>query len=83
MERKCFLCEISTDYLKNHCTKHRLVCTHFDAFSMLIPNMGTKYISSEIFENFLDKKYTRLTHGESNKDVALIYIFAYGILSSL
>ncbi len=50
---------------------------------MLIPNMGTKYISSEIFENFLDKKYTRLTHGESNKDVALIYIFAYGILSSL
>ncbi len=36
MERKlCFLWN-GTGYLKNHLTKHRLVCTHFDAFSILI-----------------------------------------------
>ncbi len=31
----------TTCYLKNRWTKDRLVYTHFDAFVMLIPNMGT------------------------------------------
>ena len=35
--------EIITGYLKNHCIKHRHVCTHFDAFFMLILNMGMIY----------------------------------------
>ncbi len=39
----------TTGFLKNHWTKHRLVCTHFDAFSMLIPNMHTIFINFEIF----------------------------------
>ena len=42
-----------TSYLKN--TKHRHVCTHFDAFCMLMPNMGMKCIISEIFENLMKK----------------------------
>ncbi len=37
-----------TGYLKNYWTKHRLVCTHFDAFSMLIPNMVTIFNNSDI-----------------------------------
>ncbi len=32
----------TTGYLKNHWTKHRHVCIHFDAFSMLISNSGHK-----------------------------------------
>ncbi len=39
-----------TGYLKNHCTKHRLVCTHSDALSMLIPNMGIKFKNFEQFQ---------------------------------
>ncbi len=39
-----------TGYFKNHWTKHRHVCTHFDAFSMLMLNMGTSINNSEIFE---------------------------------
>ena len=30
-----------TCYLKNHSTKHRFVCNHFDVFSMFNPNMST------------------------------------------
>ncbi len=41
-----------TSYLKNHWTKHRLICTHFDAFSMLIPNMYRISYKSEMFEIF-------------------------------
>ncbi len=44
-----------TGYLKNRWTKHRLVCTHFDAFFMLIPNMDMKCNISEIFGNFMKK----------------------------
>ncbi len=32
---------ITIGYFKNHLTKHRLVCTHSHAFSMLIPNIDT------------------------------------------
>ena len=39
-----------TGYLKNHWTKHSLICTHFDAFSMLILNMDIKFKNSKIFE---------------------------------
>ncbi len=45
--------ENTTDYLKNHWTKHRHVCSHVDALSMLIPNMGTISKNLEFFENFL------------------------------
>ena len=41
MSRRCLAYENITDYLKNHWTKHRLVCIHFDAFSMLILDMDT------------------------------------------
>ncbi len=39
--------------LKNHWTKHRLVCTHFDAFCMLNPNMDMTFNNFEIFQNFM------------------------------
>ncbi len=42
------VCENTTGYLKNHWTKHRLVCTHFNAFSMLILNMDAKCNNFEI-----------------------------------
>ncbi len=51
---RCFVYnESTTGYLKNHWTNHRLVCTHYDAFSMLIPNMCTIVNKSEIFDIFL------------------------------
>ena len=34
--------QISGDYLKNHCTNTRLVCTQFNAFFMLNPNIAMK-----------------------------------------
>ena len=40
-----------TGYLKNHWTISRLVCTHLDAFSMLIPSMDTKFMVLEIFQH--------------------------------
>ncbi len=33
--------EIAMDHIKNHWTKHTLVCTHFDAFVILLPNVHT------------------------------------------
>ncbi len=50
MERRCLVYENTTGYLKNHWTKRRHVCTHFDAFSMLIPNMDEKYNNSFFFK---------------------------------
>ncbi len=35
-----FFNETVTCYLKNHWTKHRLVCINFDVFSMLVLNVG-------------------------------------------
>ena len=32
----------SSGHLKNHCTDTKLVCTHFNAFFMLKPNMVMK-----------------------------------------
>ena len=46
MDRKCLVYEYITGYLKNLWAKHRLVCTHSDAFSMMIPNMDTKFNNS-------------------------------------
>ncbi len=48
MER-CLVYKNITGYLKNHWTRHRLVCTHFDEFSMLIPSMGTISYNSHNF----------------------------------
>ena len=55
MERRCLVPASVTGYLKNHWTKHRLVCTHFDAFFILIPNMGIICGNFEIVENFMKK----------------------------
>ena len=49
------LYEKTIDYLKNHWTKHRLVCKHSDAFSIPIPNMGTILNNSEFFWKFSEK----------------------------
>ncbi len=73
IKTRCLIYENITGYLKNHWTKHRLVCTHSDAFSMLMPNMGTTLSNSEIFENFSGKKIKVLivfdSHAESVTDV--------------
>ena len=42
IERRCCVCENTTSYLKNHWTKHSLVCIHFYPFPMPIQNMATK-----------------------------------------
>ena len=45
-----------TSYLKNHWTKHGCFCTHFDAFFMLLPNLGIIFDNnSKLFEIFLTK----------------------------
>ena len=44
-------------YLKNHLTKHRLACTHFDTFFILIPNMDIKFNNFEFFK-ILSQKFT-------------------------
>ena len=46
------------DYPKNHWTKHGLVGIHFGAFFTIIPNMGTIFDDSEIFEIFQIKNGT-------------------------
>ncbi len=38
---------------KNHWANDRLVCTHFDAFYILIPNMDTKCKISEISKKIM------------------------------
>ncbi len=38
---------------KNHWTKDKLVYTHVDAISTLIPNMGTIFNNSENFDKIL------------------------------
>ena len=40
---------LSKYIFKNRLTKHRLACTYFDVFFMLIPNMDIKFNNSEIF----------------------------------
>ncbi len=54
-----------TGYLKNHWTKHRHVCTHIDAFCMLIPNLGIKYTQTE----FCKKKFRKI---HQNKIIWLV-----------
>ena len=44
------LSQILKDYLKNHCTSTRLVCTHLNTLSMLNPNMVKKIWILKIFE---------------------------------
>ena len=60
--------ENTKGYLKNRRTKHKLVCIHFDTFSMLIPNMGTIFNNSELLKNVLNKNdgviYTPQPHRE-------------------
>ncbi len=51
MKRRSIVYENFIGYLKNHWTKHRHVCTCFNAFSMLIPHMDMKCNISDIFEN--------------------------------
>ncbi len=40
-------------YLKNHWTKHRLVCTHSNAFFMTIPNMFKTFNDSEFLKKII------------------------------
>ena len=42
--------KIQGDYLKNHWTNTRLVCTHLDAFSMLNPSIAMKHLVLTNFE---------------------------------
>ena len=51
----------NTTYLKNQWTKHRLNYTHFDAFSVLIPNIDTVLNNYKIF-NFFFEKISRLLY---------------------
>ena len=60
-EGRWLVYENITSFLKNHWTKHRQVCTHFDPFSMLITNMDIIFYNSEIFDNFLRKIWCRLS----------------------
>ena len=56
IERRFHVNENITGYLKNHLTKHRFVCTRFDAIYMLNSNMGMKcYIFVKIFEPIMKK----------------------------
>ncbi len=61
----------NTIILKNHWTKHSLVYTHFDRFSMLIPNMLMKKINYDFFSKFWkisDKKACRLNATSTWRD---------------
>ncbi len=49
MKERCNVQENNTGYLKNHWTKHWLVCTHFDAFLMLNLKMNINIKNSTIF----------------------------------
>ncbi len=51
MGRGALFNENITGYLKNHCTKHRLVCAHFAVFSTLMPNLDMICNISDIFDN--------------------------------
>ncbi len=65
--KKITFYENTIGYLKNHWTKYRLASIHFDAFYMLVPNLGMIFNNSDIFE-ILGKKflYFIYTYGESN-----------------
>ena len=54
-EKRCLVYDNTTEYLKNHWTKHRLVCTRF-AFPMLIPIMSIKFKNSKIVENLFESR---------------------------
>ena len=48
-----YIWENITGYLKNHWTKHSLVWIHFNANSMLIPNMGMTFQNCEILKRLI------------------------------
>ncbi len=70
METQCLVYENTTGYLKNHCTKHRHVCTHFefDAYAKLISKNDTVYYNFGFSLKNVCKNegigWTRLPHGE-------------------
>ncbi len=59
MQTRYLIYENLTGYLKNRYTKHRLVCTHSEAFFMLILNIGMSISNFEFFE-FFTKNYTSI-----------------------
>ena len=75
MQRRHFVYEYITGYLKNRWAKHKLVCIHFDAFSTLISNMGTKLYSSEFLtiyeknEGFICNLYSHVNTEERSMQV--------------
>ncbi len=48
MKLRCVIGENITGYVKNRWNKHRLVCIHFDSFSMLFSNMSVIFYNSAI-----------------------------------
>ncbi len=71
-EVKCIVYENITSSLKNHWTKHRHVCIHFDAFSMLIPNMDIKLTFLFVLDNIMKtctwQLHTIFARGGSKRD---------------
>ena len=55
-EDDCLVSENITGYIKNHWIKHKLVCTHFDPFSILIPNMSSLFDKMKFLTTFFGKK---------------------------
>ena len=70
-ERKILYLNNIIRYMKNQWTKHRVVCTHSDAFSMLISNMGIISNNFEFFENCLTRNRTCCTCTRYNTSVIM------------
>ncbi len=70
---------VAGKYYKNHWTKHTLACTHFDAFSMLIPNMVIILNNSDIFLNFLKKMKVLAALVICREELTLVYNYSSGL----
>ncbi len=87
LDRRFHVDENITGYLKNHWTKHRLLCIHFDALRMLIPNMVAICNNFDVFDNFATNCTNRLQPETAGKVlnhwarvVLLSCIFLNGLL---
>ncbi len=62
-------------YRKNHWTKHKLVCIQFDAFYMLIPNMCSEFLKSDLFKIFDEKLKMSTARNICSKRVTKVGMF--------
>ncbi len=60
--KRCSVSKNSTTHYKNRSSKHRPVCTHFDVFYMLIPNMDRVCLGNENISGYLKNHYTKHRH---------------------